>query len=218
MIKIRAEKIILPPNYSAQPTLKIDNSDQLNENLAPMSLAICTYGNPVLRKKAKDVEEIDGDIHELAKDMLETMHAERGVGLAAEQVGRTERIFVINIPAEGDVGDDGQRENPDVEMPLVFINPKITGHTDDVQVGQEGCLSFPEIFANVERWYEVDAEYIDLEGHPQAIRAKGLLARAIQHELDHLDGILLVDRMSHVKKVALGGKLKRLAKQTKLAL
>lgn len=183
-----------------------------------MSLAICTYGNPVLRKKAVEVEDVDGDIHELVKDMLETMHAERGVGLAAEQVGRAERVFVVDIPAGSDVADDGQHENPDLEMPLVFINPKITGHTDDVQVGQEGCLSFPEIFANVERWHEIDAEYIDLEGHPQTVHAKGLLARAIQHELDHLNGILLVDRMSHVKKIALGGKLKRLAKQTKQAL
>ena len=83
---------------------------------------------------------------------------------------------------------------------------------------QEGCLTFPEIFANVERWYEVDAEYINLDGHPQTIHAKGLLARAIQHELDHLDGILLVDRMSHVKKVALSGKLKRLVKQSKETL
>jgi len=183
-----------------------------------MSLSICTYGNPVLRKKAEEVTEITGDIHELAKDMLETMRGERGVGLAVEQVGRTERVFVIDIPAESDLGMDGQRENPDIEMPLVFINPKIIGHGEDLQVGQEGCLSFPEIFANVERWYEVDAEYTGLDGHPRAIHAKGLLARAIQHEIDHLDGILLVDRMSHVKKVALSGKLKRLAKQTKQAL
>jgi len=183
-----------------------------------MSLSICTYGNPILRQKALEVTTVDAEIHELAKEMFETMHAERGVGLAAEQVGRTERMFVIDIHPDGDVGDDYQRENPDVEMPLVFINPKITGHSEDIQVGPEGCLSFPEIFANVERWYEVDAEYVDLDGAPQTLHAKGLLARAIQHELDHLDGILLVDRMSHVKKVALGGKLKRLVKQTKQAL
>lgn len=183
-----------------------------------MSLAICTYGNPILRKKAEEVTEITGEIHELAKDMLETMYEERGVGLAAEQVGRSERMFVIDIPPDSDMGDDGQRENPDVEMPLVFINPKITAHTEDIQVGPEGCLSFPEIFANVERWYEVDAEYTDLEGHVKQIHARGLLARAIQHELDHLNGVLLVDRMSHVKKVALGGKLKRLVKETKKAL
>lgn len=183
-----------------------------------MSLPICTYGNPILRKKAIEVTIVNDTIRALVKEMFETMYKEQGVGLAAEQVGRTERIFIVDIPAEGDIGDDGKRENPTVEMPLVFINPKITGHTEDVQVGPEGCLSFPEIFANVERWYEVDATYTDLDGIPRTIHAKGLLARAIQHELDHLDGILLVDRMSHVKKVALGGKLKRLVKETKKAL
>ena len=183
-----------------------------------MSLPICTYGNPILRKKAIEVTTVNDEIRALAKEMLESMYAERGVGLAAEQVGRTERMFVVDIPPEGDMDDDGQRENPGIEMPIVFINPKITGHSDDVQIGPEGCLSFPDIFANVERWYEVDAEYIDLNGTPQTIHAKGLLSRAIQHELDHLDGILLVDRMSHVKKVALGGKLKRLVKETKKAL
>lgn len=183
-----------------------------------MSLPICTYGNPILRKKAFDVTTVNADIQALAKDMFETMYAEKGVGLAAEQVGRTERMFVIDISPEGDVGEDGQRENPTVEMPLVFINPKVIGHTDDIQVGPEGCLSFPDIFCNVERWYEVDAEYIDLDGIPRTIHAKGLLSRAIQHELDHLDGILLVDRMSPVKKVALSGRLKRLVKETKKVL
>lgn len=183
-----------------------------------MSLPICTYGNPVLRQKAVEVMTIDDDIRALVKEMFQTMHVERGVGLAAEQVGRTERVFIVDIPQEGDVGDDGNRENPGIEMPLVFINPKITGHSDDIQVGPEGCLSFPEIFANVERWYEVDAQYTDLDGVPQTLHAKGLLARAIQHELDHLNGVLLVDRMSHVKKVAINGKLKRLVKKTKQAL
>ena len=183
-----------------------------------MSLSICTYGNPVLRKKAVEVTEITGEIHELVNEMFETMNAERGIGLAAEQIGRSEALCIIDIPSDSDFDEEGQRENPEVVMPLTLINPKITGHTDMVQVGQEGCLSFPDIYANVERWYEVDAEYTDLEGHSQKIHAKGLLARAIQHELDHLAGILLVDRMSHVKKVALGGKLKRLVKKTKQAL
>ncbi len=183
-----------------------------------MSLPICTYGNPVLRKKAVEVSDVNDEIRELAREMFVTMHTECGLGLAAEQVGRTERMFVIHIPPDSDIDEEGVCENPEVEMPLVFINPKITGHTDDVQVGPEGCLSFPDIFANVERWYEVDAEYIDKNGTPQTLHAKGLLARAIQHELDHLDGILLVDRMSHVKRVALSGKLKRLSRKTKLAL
>lgn len=183
-----------------------------------MSLPICTYGNPVLRQKAVEVMNIDDDIRALVKEMFLTMHLERGVGLAAEQVGRTERIFIVEIPPEGDLDENGNRENPGIEMPLVFINPKITGHGEEVQVGQEGCLSFPGIFANVERWYEVDAQYTDLNGIPQTIHAKGLLSRAIQHELDHLDGVLLVDRMSHVKKVAVNGRLKRLVKETKKAL
>ena len=165
-----------------------------------------------------EVKEVNDEIRVLAHEMLETMYLEKGVGLAAEQVGHNERLFVVDIPAEGDVDDDGVRENPEVAMPLVFINPGIIGHGDEVQIGQEGCLSFPEIFANVERWYEVDAAYTDLEGARQTLHAKGLLARAIQHELDHLDGILLIDRMSHVKKVALSGKLKRLSKKTKQAL
>jgi peptide deformylase len=183
-----------------------------------MSLPICTYGNPILRKKAVEVTDVNDAIRALSKEMFITMHEEFGLGLAAEQVGRTERMFVIHIPPDSDLDEEGERENPDVEMPLVFINPKITGHSDDVQMGPEGCLSFPDIFANVERSYEIDAEYTDLEGQRQTVHAKGLLSRAIQHELDHLDGILLVDRMSHVKKVALGGKLKRLVKQTKKTL
>ena len=90
-----------------------------------MSLPICTYGNPVLRQKAVEVMSVTPETHELAKEMFETMYAERGVGLAAEQVGRTERMFVVDIPPDSDMGEDGQRENPTVEMPIVFINPKI---------------------------------------------------------------------------------------------
>lgn len=183
-----------------------------------MSLPICTYGNPVLRKKAGEVKEVDDGIRALAQEMLETMHKERGLGLAAEQIGRTERLCVIDIPPDSDIGEGDVRDNPDVEMPLVLINPKVIGHGDDVQIGQEGCLSFPEIFADVERWYEIEFEYTDPSGTRQTRHGKGLLARAVQHEVDHLDGILLVDRMSYVKRVALSGKLKRLAKQTKQAL
>ncbi len=183
-----------------------------------MSLSICTYGNPVLRKRAGEVKEVDDDVRALAQAMLETMHKERGLGLAAEQVGRTERMCVIDIPPDSDIGEGDVRDNPDVEMPLVLINPKVIGHTDDVQIGQEGCLSFPDIFAAVDRWYEIDFEYTDCDGVRQTRHGKGLLARAVQHEIDHLDGILLVDRMSHVKKAALSGKLKRLSKKTKMAL
>lgn len=183
-----------------------------------MSLLICTYGNPILRKKAEEVGEITNELRELVKEMLETMYVERGVGLAAEQVGRSERMFIIDIPSDSDMDENEQRENPDIEMPLVCINPEVIKHSDDIQIGPEGCLSFPDIFVDVERWFEVDAEYTDLDGKRHKIHTKGLLARAIQHELDHLNGILLVDRMSPVKKVTLGGKLKRLVKETKKTL
>lgn len=172
----------------------------------------------MLRKKAKRVENIDDSIRALAKEMLETMHRENGVGLAAEQVGRTESIFVIDIPADSDLDDTDKRENPDVAMPLVMINPTITAHSDTIQTGPEGCLSFPDIFVDVDRYYEVDAEYTTPNDERKTLHAIGLLARAIQHELDHLNGILLVDRMSPVKKAVLSGKLKRLSKKTKLAL
>lgn len=183
-----------------------------------MTLELCKYGNPVLRKKAATISEVTDDIRALADEMLETMYKENGVGLAAEQVGRSEAICVIDIPKESDRNDDGELDNPDVAMPLVLINPKITARSEDIMVGDEGCLSFPEIFARVERAYEIDLSYTDRDGNDQTLHAKGLLSRAVQHELDHLDGVLLVDRMSHVKKVALSGKLKRLAKKTKQSL
>jgi len=183
-----------------------------------MNLSICTYGDPILREKAVEVVEVTDEIRALAESMLQTMYRSQGVGLAAEQVGRTEAICVIDIPAESDVDDAENRENPDVKMPLVLINPKILSHGEDVQVGQEGCLSFPEIFVHVERWYEVDFEYTDLEGNRQTAHAKGLLSRAVQHELDHLKAVLLVDQMSQVKKVAMAGRLKRLVKRTKQSL
>lgn len=183
-----------------------------------MSLSLCIYGNPALRKKAVEVTQFDDALQKLAEEMLATMHWERGLGLAAEQVGRTERLCVIDIPPESDTTDKGERENPDVAMPLVLVNPRITTHSEEVQTGQEGCLSFPDIFATVERWNEVDVEYQDPDGTARSVHGKGLLARALQHELDHLDGVLLVDRMSHVKKVAVSGKLKRLAKKAKAAL
>lgn len=183
-----------------------------------MSLAICTYGNPILRKKAEPIVNVNDDIRTLADAMLSAMYQEHGVGLAAEQIGRSEAICVIDVPPDADMDEHDVRENPDLEMPLILINPKITGHGEETIIGQEGCLSFPEIYANVERWYEVDFKYTDQNGAPQQAHAKGLVARAVQHELDHLDGVLLVDRMSPVKKVALSGKLKRMAKKSKMAL
>ncbi len=176
---------------------------------------IITYGNKLLRRKATRVEEVNDETRALAQDLLKTMYASDGLGLAAEQVGRDEAICVIDIPPMRDEETGTpMRENPDVRMPLVLVNPRII-ERDGEQVGSEGCLSFPGIFVSVKRDDTVTVSYLDMENEPRTARATGLLARAIQHELDHLDGVLLVDRMSAVQKVAVAGKLKRLRKQRK---
>ncbi len=161
---------------------------------------IVKYGSPVLREKAAPVAVVDEAVRKLASDMLASMYAENGVGLAAEQIGRTEAVCVIDVPAEQTCG---------VRMPLVLINPQIM-EAEGEQVGQEGCLSFPDVYINVRRAERVKATYLDTDGKAQAVEATGLLSRAIQHEIDHLNGVLLVDHMSPVQKVANAGKLKRL--------
>ena len=168
-----------------------------------MRYEVVIYGDERLREKAEPVAAVTGEIRSLAKDMLDAMYRSNGLGLAAEQVGRRESVCVFHIPTDP--------EGPPLpaKMPLVMINPRIT-HSEGEQVGQEGCLSFPEIFVNVKRFERVTAAYMDLEGKELSVTAGGLLSRAIQHELDHLNGILLVDRMSVVQKVAVAGKLKRL--------
>lgn len=173
-----------------------------------MILDITIYGDEVLREKAKPVEKIDDGIKDLVYDMLETMHDADGVGLAAQQVGRTEDICVIDVPAESEKAK--YREfNSAVEMPLVLINAKITA-TEGTQRDMEGCLSFPDIHAQITRADKVSVEYTNLDGERREATACGLLARAIQHELDHLQGTLMVDRMSKLQQMSAAGKLKRL--------
>ena len=174
-----------------------------------MSYEIVTYGASVLREKAEPVGVITDELRKLAEAMLETMYASNGAGLAAEQIGRTEAICVIDVSGRPD--DDDPAPASDVPMPLILVNPRITG-SEGRQVGQEGCLSFPEIFVNIERAEWARVVFTDLDGRECEIEATGLLARAVQHELDHLNGVLLVDRMTPVQKIALSGKLKRLRK------
>ena len=171
-----------------------------------------------MRCKAGKVERFDEELRGLVEDLVESMHASSGVGLAAEQIGDTRAVCVIDVPAEADRNpDDGSRENPDVTMPLVLINPVITGSGEDTVRAEEGCLSFPEIYAPVDRAYEITVSYADTDGEPRSLALKGLVARAAQHEIDHLNGVLLVDRISPVKRAALSGKLKRLKQQTRNA-
>ena len=183
-----------------------------------MSLQLCMYGNPVLRKKAKPVEVIDASVRETAEEMLRAMYAENGLGLAAEQVGLELAMCVIDIPEQADMDEHGVPQNPSVIMPLVLINPEIVSKSDEKELKEEGCLSFPGIYAPVERSRETTIRYLDREGKEQNLSARDLLARAIQHEIDHLNGVLMIDRVSQIKKISLSGKLKRLSKETKAQL
>jgi peptide deformylase len=172
---------------------------------------VVKFGQEILRQKATPVAEVTDDVRRLAQDMLETMYAAKGVGLAAEQVGRTERMCVIDVPREAEK-EACRDENAAVPMPLVLINPEIIA-TEGKQRNEEGCLSFPDIGAPITRADKVTVTYTDLQGVRQTATARGLLSRAIQHETDHLDGVLLVDKMSPMQKLSVSGQLKRLQKQ-----
>jgi peptide deformylase len=176
-----------------------------------MALKICKYGEKVLREKTTPVPAVDDAMRALADEMLETMRVSRGVGLAAQQVGRTERICVIDIPPECEEPED-ELFNAPVRMPLKMWNPEIVA-LEGSQRDKEGCLSFPGIGGSLVRAAQVTVSYIDENNLPQMITARGFLARALQHEIDHLDGILYIDRMSAVERLSFASKLKKLAKQ-----
>ncbi len=180
-----------------------------------MSYKILTYGDTVLRQKAQPVKVIDENIRQLAEDMLGTMYRANGIGLAGTQIGRSESICVIDISGvdKATLGED-EACNCDVKMPLVMINPQIVSMCG-TQTGQEGCLSFPGIFVSVKRAADVGVRFRNLNDEEVVISVKGFLARAVQHEVDHLNGVLLVDRMSVAQKVAVAGKLKRLKNKNK---
>ncbi|PYL08147.1 MAG: peptide deformylase [Verrucomicrobia bacterium] len=183
-----------------------------------MILPILQYGDPILRAKGKRIEEIDDQIRELAANMIETMHAAHGVGLAAQQIGEALQLTVLDISAVEDRPStlklDGKEVDPNSAMPLVLINPEIALH-GETEVGLEGCLSFPEITGDIERTQSVTMRAQALEGDTIQIEAGGFLARAIQHEHDHLHGILFIDRMSSAAKAAMSSRLKRLQKETR---
>jgi peptide deformylase len=183
--------------------------------VSEMKYEVRTFGDEVLREKAQPVESVSEEIRELAKDMIETMREERGVGLAAPQVGRSVSVCVIEVPFEYDMDETGTRFNPDVPMPLVLINPDITEFSKAKETGDEGCLSFPGIYAPVSRSVEITVKFVDLRGKPRELHLKKFVARVVQHETDHLNGILLVDRMSRLKRIALAGQLKRLKQETR---
>jgi peptide deformylase len=185
-----------------------------------MKLPILQYGHSILRTKGKRVDKIDNRIRAIASDMLETMHAANGIGLAAQQVGEALQLTVLDIAQVEDRPStlklNGKPADPKTAMPLVLLNPKIKMNGEK-ELGIEGCLSFPDITAEIERAISVTARAETLEGVPIEIEATGLLARALQHEVDHLNGILFIDRMSSATKATLASRLKRLQKENKRA-
>jgi peptide deformylase len=175
---------------------------------------IVVYGDPVLRRKGKQIDKITEEVRTLAQDMIETMHEAHGVGLAAQQVGEAIQLTVIDVSdAENRPSRmwiDGQEVDPKEHMPLILLNPQLE-LSRETEIGPEGCLSFPEVTADISRAERVKVAALDLDGKPVSFEAEGLLSRAVQHETDHLNGILFIDRMSSATKVTLGSKLKKLA-------
>jgi peptide deformylase len=170
-----------------------------------MILPIVKYGDPVLRKKGAVITKITPELRQLAADMLETMHAANGVGLAAQQVGRALQLAVIDLPADSDRPSRlwlaGKETAVGNLMPLVLVNPQIV-ITKKKETAGEGCLSFPGIGGDISRGYRVTVSCQDLELKPLRFEAGGLLGRAVQHEVDHLNGVLFIDKMSREEREA----------------
>jgi len=145
--------------------------------------------DPVLRQVSAPVERIDTELRKLSEDMLATMYEAPGIGLAAIQVGVPRRLLVIDLAKDGEAPD-----------PRVFVNPEILSRGDAASVHEEGCLSIPEYYAEVERPAAVRVGYLDLDGKPQEIEADGLMATCLQHEIDHLNGVLFIDHISRLKR------------------
>lgn len=180
-----------------------------------MILPVVKYGTPVLRQKGSRIETVSPVIAKLIADMLETMYAYKGIGLAAQQVGVPIQLTVIDVRGVTDRPSslelNGQPADVHAFMPLVLINPEITPVGKPV-AGPEGCLSFPEVFADIERPDTVNVKALNAEGKAVQFRCGGLLARAAQHETDHLHGILFIDRMDKKTKEELRPELERLRK------
>ncbi len=186
-----------------------------------MVLPIVKFGTPVLRQKGERITAVTPEIRKLIADMLETMYAQKGIGLAAQQVGVAQQVTVIDVRGISDRPSslelNGQPADVEDFMPLVLINPELTPVGQFVS-GPEGCLSFPEIFADISRPESVDVKALDDDGNPIQFRCGGLLARAVQHETDHLHGILFIDRMDKKTKEELRPELDLLQAETKVLL
>tara|TARA_B100000686_G_C16012323_1_gene581874 strand:+ start:41 stop:565 length:525 start_codon:yes stop_codon:yes gene_type:complete len=162
---------------------------------------ILTEPNRTLREKSLKVEKVDEDLQRLMDDMLETMYAAPGIGLAAIQIGVAKRVIVLDIS-----------KKEEIKNPMFFINPEITEKSENNSTYEEGCLSVPGQFAEINRPEKCHVKYLDYYGQPKEMKAEGMLATCIQHEMDHLEGILFIDYLSKLKKSMI---VKKLSKQKK---
>ncbi|MCZ6840250.1 MAG: peptide deformylase [Alphaproteobacteria bacterium] len=169
-------------------------------------LPIIYAPDPRLKIKCRPVETVDQSVRDLTRDMLETMYAAPGIGLSAPQIGDTRRILVCDVAHEG--------EDP---QPIQLVNPEIVWLSDELYLAEEGCLSLPDHFAEIERPSEVRIRYLDQQGESQEMSADGLLAACVQHEMDHLEGILFVDYLSPLKRNIILRKMKKLKRQKEAA-
>jgi len=179
-----------------------------------MTLRMRYYGDPVLRRKAEPVETFDEDLKTLADAMVDTMRDESGIGLAGPQIGDSRRIFVMEIPADMDVDGSGARLNPELDGPMAVVNPEFVECSEEQDEVEEGCLSIPDVRGRVVRPVSVRMRFRTVEGEEREMELHGLAARCAQHETDHLDGVLFVDHLGSVKKMAIKGKLKKLKEKT----
>ncbi len=172
-----------------------------------MILEVKNYPNPVLRKKCKEVEEVTEEIRNLIFDMKETMIKGKGIGLAASQTGVLKRIIVIHPITERTPEEKAKK------IPQVFINPKIIKKTKENEIEEEGCLSFPGLFLKIKRAKGIEVEALNENGEKIRFKTEGLPARVFQHEIDHLDGILLIDKIDFWQRLKIKKELKAFEKQ-----
>ena len=150
---------------------------------------ILTIPDPVLRKKSDLVKKVNKDIKNLMNDMIQTMYEAPGIGLAAIQIGVPKRVVVMDLS-----------KDPEKKIPMYFINPEITWRSNSNSTYEEGCLSIPNQFAKIDRPEKCNLKFLDYDGNPKEIKAEGLLSTCIQHEIDHLNGVLFIDYLSKLKK------------------
>lgn len=184
----------------------------MDKRIGPLEMR--HWGDPVLLQPCRPVEAVTDELRRLALDMLETMYNANGVGLAAPQIGRNERLCVIDVPEDAEK-EEYAEINAAVPMPLVMFNPEILSR-EGSQTDEEGCLSFPSIHAPVTRANKVSFTFVDAVGERQTFTAYGLLARAVQHELEHLEGKVFIDNIAD--KTPIAAKLAKLEAKTKRKL